>query len=51
MSDGRMVYIVDDDAAVRKSIIALLVSAGFQARPFASAEELLDTMAGWMLAL
>ena len=44
MSDGRMVYIVDDDAAVRKSVIALLGSAGFQARPFSSGEGLIEAV-------
>jgi RNA polymerase sigma factor (sigma-70 family) len=36
------VFVVDDDPAVRKSLIRLLRSAGYQAQPFASAKEFLD---------
>ena len=36
------VFVVDDDAAVRKSLVRLLRSAGYQAQPFASAGEFLD---------
>ena len=36
------VFVVDDDAAVRKSLVRLLGSAGYQAEPFASAREFLD---------
>ncbi len=42
MSDSkRSVAIVDDDASVRKSLKRLLCAAGFDARPFGSAEEFL----------
>jgi len=36
-----MIYIVDDDRAVRKSMVRLMRSAGYPARAFASAEEYL----------
>ncbi len=38
------VFVVDDDAAVRKGLVRLLKSAGYHAQPFASADEFL---AGW----
>ncbi|HEY7112145.1 MAG TPA: response regulator transcription factor [Thermoanaerobaculia bacterium] len=41
MSDGEVVYVVDDDAGVRKSLARLLRSAGYEAIPFASPEEFL----------
>jgi len=37
-----IVYVVDDDASVRKSLARLLKSMGYPARPFASAREFLD---------
>ncbi len=37
-----IVYIVDDDAAVRRSLEWLVASVGLQARPLASAREFLD---------
>ena len=37
-----MVYIVDDDAGVRKALSSLLRSKGKQVRPFASGQEFLD---------
>jgi two-component system response regulator FixJ len=40
-----MVYIVDDDAAVRQSIVALLGTVDFQARAFSSGDELLEALA------
>src|SRR5215203_1636597 len=36
-----MIHIVDDDQAVRKSLVRLMRSAGYTARAFASAEEYL----------
>jgi FixJ family two-component response regulator len=42
----RVVYVVDDDDAVRDSTRALLQSAGFITREFASATELLDATRG-----
>jgi len=36
------VFVVDDDAGVRKSVVRLLRSAGYRAEPFASAREFLD---------
>ena len=38
-----IVYIVDDDASVRKSLMRLMVSVKFEARSFASANEFLDS--------
>ena len=37
------VFIVDDDAAVRRALAAILEGEGFTVRPFESAEEFLDT--------
>ena len=39
------VFVVDDDAAVRKGLVRLLKSAGYQAKPYPSADEFL---AGWL---
>ena len=36
------VFVVDDDAAVRKSLVRLLKSAGYFAESFASADEFLE---------
>jgi FixJ family two-component response regulator len=38
-----IVYIVDDDASVRKSLMRLMASAKLKARSFASANEFLDS--------
>ncbi len=38
---GPIVYIVDDDASVRKSLTRLMRSVGYDAETFASAEEFL----------
>jgi two-component system, LuxR family, response regulator FixJ len=40
---GEMIFIVDDDQAVRHSLTLLLASEGLQARSFASAREFLAT--------
>lgn len=37
-----IVYVVDDDDSVRKSLVRLLRSMGYSARPYASAGEFLD---------
>jgi len=39
---GRMVHVVDDDEAVRRSLAMLLDSSGHTAKTYASAEALLD---------
>lgn len=44
MSEDAIVYIVDDDAAVRDSMEALLSTADMEAQSFASGQEFLD---GW----
>jgi FixJ family two-component response regulator len=41
MSSPARVYVVDDDASVRRSVCRLLYSAGYQPIPFSSAEEFL----------
>jgi two-component system response regulator FixJ len=41
MSSGRTIHVVDDDEAMRDSLVALLQDAGHQVRAYASAEELL----------
>ncbi len=38
---GPVIYIVDDDASVRKSLARLMKSVGYDAETFASAEEFL----------
>ena len=38
-----IVYIVDDDASVRKALMRLMVSEKLEARSFASANEFLDS--------
>jgi FixJ family two-component response regulator len=42
MKPHPIVFIVDDNDAVRKSLVRLLTSAGFQTESFASAEEFLE---------
>jgi two-component system response regulator FixJ len=41
MTSGRTIHVVDDDEAMRDSLVALLEDAGYEARAYASAEELL----------
>ena len=36
------VFVVDDDDSIRKSLVRLLKSMGYPARPYASAREFLD---------
>src|SRR3954471_4022937 len=45
-SGGRSVHIVDDDEAVRDSLATLVESAGFLAKTYASAVELLNSPGG-----
>ena len=45
-SAGQSVHIVDDDEAVRESLAALVESAGFAAKTYASAVELLNSPDG-----
>jgi two-component system response regulator FixJ len=42
MSADAIVYIVDDDEAIRKSLMFLLKSSGHEGYPCASAKEFLD---------
>jgi len=42
MPEDRIVYVVDDDAAVRESLVWLLGSVGLRATSFASAAEFLE---------
>ena len=46
--EATMVYVVDDDAAVRDALDALLGSVGLPARTFASAEDFLRIADAWM---
>jgi len=39
---NHIVFVVDDDDSVRKSLVRLLKSVGYPARPYASAQEFLD---------
>ncbi len=41
MSENQLIYIVDDDSSVRRSIARLLEASGFSVRTFASGEEFL----------
>ena len=41
MTSGRTIHVVDDDEAMRESLGALLEDAGYEARTYASAEDLL----------
>ena len=41
MTSGRTIHVVDDDEAMRESLVALLEDAGYEARAHASAEDLL----------
>src|SRR3954447_26209343 len=45
-SEGQSVHIVDDDEAARDSLAALVESAGFSAKTYASATELLNSPDG-----
>ena len=42
MSDGAIVYVVDDDPSVRKATARLLRTAGFNVELFRSADEFLE---------
>jgi two-component system, LuxR family, response regulator FixJ len=42
MNDDATVYVIDDDAAARESVVALVSLKGLKAQGFASAEEFLD---------
>ena len=41
MTSGSTIHVVDDDEAMRDSLLALLGDAGYEARAYASAEDLL----------
>ena len=41
---NRTVFILDDDAAVRRALAAILEGEGFTVSPFESAEAFLNTM-------
>mgnify|MGYP001314959569 CR=1 FL=1 len=43
-SSYRRIYIVDDDASVRRSLRFVLVAAGYETRPFASGEDFLEEL-------
>lgn len=44
MNDSLVIAIVDDDASVRRSLVRVVQSAGYQAEAFASARDFL----GWL---
>ena len=41
--ENRLVYVVDDDAAVREAMDSLIRSAGFNVRTFESARDFLES--------
>jgi len=43
LANGKLVFVIDDDAAVRSSILSLLRSVGLQAFAFSSAAEFLSS--------
>jgi FixJ family two-component response regulator len=42
MESGKQIFLVDDDASIRKAMRRFLYSAGFDVQTFASAEEFLE---------
>ena len=42
-AEDRLVYVVDDDAAVREAMDSLIRSAGFNVRTFESARDFLES--------
>ncbi len=42
--DGRLIYIVDDDASLRRSLKNLLTSVGFRVETFESAEAFVESV-------
>ena len=40
---GPLISIIDDDESMRRAVVALIRSAGYEARGFASAEEFLGS--------
>ena len=44
MGRGGHVYIVDDDAIIRRSLVLLLGEAGYACRPFAAGSDLVDAL-------
>ncbi len=45
-SDAKFVHIIDDDSAIRESLVLLMQSEGWQTRDFASARDFLEFGAG-----
>ena len=46
MTSGNTIHVVDDDEAMRESLVVLLEDAGHKTCAYTSAEELLDRGAG-----
>lgn len=44
MESGRLISVIDDDDSMRRAVVALVRSAGYDARGYESAEEFLETM-------
>lgn len=45
MTSNSVIHVVDDDEAMRESLLALLMASGYEARAYASAEDFLATRA------
>ena len=44
MESGRLISVIDDDDSMRRAVVALVRSAGYDARGYESAEEFLEAV-------